>query len=550
MLHHEHGEEGQRREHGGVGEQDMHAELIHQQAGHHGGGHLRRHGRGVVEAGVLAHVAAGGQLHHHGEGVDVDGGPADARQREHGVHQHGGTVGIQKSGHGKRTGEHHHAGQNSPLAAHLAGDEAHGQVGHDGRRLRDDEGQVIVLVQDVAGVDGVFAGDGVIAEEPQDDGQQDEDQAPDLVGGQLAAGGGVVGLGLLHQTGGHGLLLHLSGPLRLPDGEQEDHQRRQHQRRDDAEVAGIAHEAVADGGGGEHHAQRQHQNAAGGAHEVDDGVGLGAQGLQGHVGHQGHGGGAEGGHGHQNDEQQHHEENQGRGVLHRHLPRAGLPGGHHIVGVVRVGDGAVPVGDLAADGGELLLRELLAENELLTGGGQQRGVLLLLIDGGEGGGIVDGGHAAQVLQLGVVHEGQAHQRHRGDEGADDDEGRPAAAAAGAFVGDVAEQGQQEQRQHVVQRHDDARPRLAHAELVGQDQGDGVVIGLPEGADEEEGEAYHDGALVVEFHSVSSSWRYSAAISEKIHVGWMPYWAMSASVPSPDSTKMLSIPALTPQAMSV
>ena len=405
-------------------------------------------------------------------------------------------------------------------------------------------------MQDVAGIDGVFAGDGVVAEEPQHDAQQDEDQALDLVGRQLAAGGGVIGLGLLLQPCGHGLLLHLRRPLLLTDGEQEDHQRRQHQRCDDAEVADVAHQTVADGGGGEHHAQRQHQDAAGGAHEVDDGIGLGAQGLQRYVGHQGHGGGAERGHGHQNNKQQHHEEDQGGGVLRRHLPGAGLPGGHHVVGVVGVGDRAATVGDLAADGGELLLRELLAQNELLTGGGQQRGGLLLLVDDGEGGGVVDGGHVLQVLQLGVVHEGQADQRHRGDEGADDDEGRPAAVAAGTLVGDVAEQGQQEQRQHVVQRHDDAGPGLAHAEFVGQDQGNGVVIGLPEGADEEEGEAYHDGALVVEFHSVSSSWRYSAAMSEKIHVGWMPYWAMSASVPSPDRTKMLSMPALMPQATSV
>ena len=80
--------------------------------------------------------------------------------------------------------------------------------------------------------------------------------------------------------------------------------------------------------------------------------------------------------------------------------------------------------------------------------------------------------------------------------------------------------------------------------------DADLLMAEEGEDEEEGEAYHDGALVVEFHSVSSSWRYSAAMSEKIHVGWMPYWAMSASVPSPDRTKMLSMPALMPQATSV
>ena len=59
----------------------------------------------------------------------------------------------------------------------------------------------------------------------------------------------------------------------------EDTQRRQHDGGNDGEIAGIAHQGVADGRGGEHHAQHQHQNPAGGAHEVDDGIGLGAQRL-------------------------------------------------------------------------------------------------------------------------------------------------------------------------------------------------------------------------------------------------------------------------------
>ena len=51
-------------------------------------------------------------------------------------------------------------------------------------------------------------------------------------------------------------------------------------------------------------------------------------------------------------------------------------------------------------------------------------------------------------------------------------------------------------------HDDAAEGLAHAEFIGEDQGDGGVVGLPEGADQEKGEAHADGAFVIEFHIAS------------------------------------------------
>ena len=192
-------------------------------------------------------------------------------------------------------------------------------------------------------------------------------------------------------------------------------------------------------------------------------------------------------------------------MLRRDLPGVGLPGGCHIVGVVRVGDGAaVAVGDLAADGGELAFREFPGQHELLAVRGEQLLVRLTFVDGGEGGGIVDIGGSAQMLQLGVVDKAQADQRHGGHQRTQHDEGGAPSAAVGASVGDGAEQGQHEQGQHVVRRHDHAGPGLAHAELVGEDQRNGVVIGLPEGADQEKGKAHQNGAFVVEFHDASSS----------------------------------------------
>ena len=270
MADEQHGHKGQRREHGGIGEQHVHPHAVHQQAGEHGRGYLRRHGGGVVKAGVLAHVAAGAHLHHHREGVDVDGGPCDTRQSEHGVHEHGRTFGAHEGGGGEGGGQHNDARQNGLFPAHPGGDEAHRQIGNDGCRLSDDQGQVIVLVEDIAGVDGIFAGHGVVAKEPQHNGQQQEDQGFHLVHRQLPLAGG--GLLLILQPQLHRLLLHLGSPLVLPHRQHEHHQRRQHDGGNDGEIAGITHQGVADGGGGEHH-------PAGGAHEVDDGIGLGAQRL-------------------------------------------------------------------------------------------------------------------------------------------------------------------------------------------------------------------------------------------------------------------------------
>ena len=46
------------------------------------------------------------------------------------------------------------------------------------------------------------------------------------------------------------------------------------------------------------------------------------------------------------------------------------------------------------------------------------------------------------------------------------------------------------------RHDDAGERLRHAEFVREYLGYNGVVGLPEGADKEKGEADEDGALII------------------------------------------------------
>lgn len=92
-----------------------------------------------------------------------------------------GLLCVEEARHGEGRRQHQDAREDRLLAPHLRGDEAHGEIGDDGRGLRDNEREVIVLVQDIGGVDGVFARDGVVAEEPQYDAQQDEHQRLDLI---------------------------------------------------------------------------------------------------------------------------------------------------------------------------------------------------------------------------------------------------------------------------------------------------------------------------------------------------------------------------------
>ena len=170
---------------------------------------------------------------------------------------------------------------------------------------------------------------------------------------------------------------------------------------------------VHDGGHG------QIENAAYGAHQIDDGVAFAAQGLGSHIRHQGHGGRAVGAH---SDQQQAQHDD---------------------------------------------------ERHQLEGGG-------------------GGGEA-------VIQQRQDVQQDDGAAGTEEDEGHPLAQAGIGAVRDAAEDGQQEQGQHVIRRHDGAGKGLVQVEGVGQDQGDDAVIHLPEGADGQEGKAHQNGAFVIQLH---------------------------------------------------
>ena len=296
MADEQHRDERERHKDRGVGEEDGHAHMVHQEAREHGRDDLRGHTGGVVKSGVFAHVRAGAELHDHREGVDVDRCPADAREGEHEVHEHGGALRAEERRHAEGHAEHHDAGEDRLLAADLGGDDADREIRDDRRGLRDDEREVVVLVQNVRGVDGVFARHGVVAHEPEHDGREDEQQRLLLARGEPAARAGLGVRLVLLDAEALGVLVHLLNQLRLLHREQENDEREQHHGADHAEVDLVAHEGVFHAAGREDHAERQHENAARAAHEIDDRVRLRAERLDRHVRHQRHGGGAEGRH--------------------------------------------------------------------------------------------------------------------------------------------------------------------------------------------------------------------------------------------------------------
>ena len=153
--------------------------------------------------------------------------------------------------------------------------------------------------------------------------------------------------------------------------------------------------------------QRKHQNTACRAHQIDDGVCLGAQGLYGDVGHECHGGGAEGCHGEQHHEQRDDKADEGKGIGNRQI-NGQLP--------YRFGEdlvGHCPLTDL----GDPFCR-----------------------DAGE---------------LEVVDQRQANEGDHGDHRSDQDKRRALAELGIDLVGECPKEREKEYRQYVIDRHNSA-----------------------------------------------------------------------------------------------
>ena len=287
MVDEQHGHEGQGYEHSGVREQGCHPPLVHQPSAQVGRNGLRRHAGRVVEAGILAHVAAPAHLHHHGEGINVDGRPSNASQSKHAVHQQGTVIRPKEGRRTEGNGQHDNTGKNGLLPPHLRGNDAHRQITDDRRRLGDNEGHVVIPSQHLVRIDAVLAGYRIVAHEPQHNRQKDEKQRSTFLTAQLPITGCLLLL-LFFNAVLAALLMHLLNKLGFPHRQHEDEQGHQHQCGHNAEERAVGHQGVFRCPGRKYGAHGQNDNAACAAHQVNDGVSLAAEGLHGHVRHQSH----------------------------------------------------------------------------------------------------------------------------------------------------------------------------------------------------------------------------------------------------------------------
>ena len=190
------------------------------------------------------------------------------------------------------------AGRDRPLAADLIGNKAGDGKAHHGGEAADDDHGVGVLGAGIQEVDHVVAdvgAQGIVRHEPQKLCRQDGQQhVPVGLGhGLVIVDGTCHGSQLLAQGD---LILQLLGQLILLDGLEEHQSRDDHQRGGDEEGQLDDPEVAGSGLGGvdvlaEHkdHAQNRGEGAAEVAHDVDDAVGLGPQGLGGDVRHESYG---------------------------------------------------------------------------------------------------------------------------------------------------------------------------------------------------------------------------------------------------------------------
>ena len=289
-----------------------------------------------------------GELPVGGPGGDAVGGPHEAHDDQ------------------ARKGDHK-AGGDGPFPAYLFGDGAgDGKADHRGETAQNGQdhggaGDGFQIVDDVVADVGA---EGIVAHEPEELRPQDsQEHVPVGLGhGLVVVDGGLYGGKLLTQGQ---LILQLLSQLVFLDGLEEHQGGDHHQHRGDDEgqldgpdvpVLGPGVDVV-----GEHHEDAQDcgEGAAEVAHDVDDAVGLGPQGLGGDVRHQGHGGIAVH---HHEDQHDHHGDDHAHDVVA--VEEQGDEGEGH-----RGNEGAHQnIGHALADGGLRLIREVAEDGQQDQGG--------------------------------------------------------------------------------------------------------------------------------------------------------------------------------------
>ena len=171
MADKEHRHEGTGDEERRIREEHLHfPRIIHQKAARHGRGDLRRHGSGIVVTRIFSDVAARRKFHDHRKGVDVDGGPAHAGQREE--DQHDQAVSFEEEGGAEGPDHTENADENGLFAADAGGQKAHRNKHDDGGALGHHQRHREVSVRDIPDVLGVQRkrrGHGIVGHKPQKD---------------------------------------------------------------------------------------------------------------------------------------------------------------------------------------------------------------------------------------------------------------------------------------------------------------------------------------------------------------------------------------------
>lgn len=88
--------------------------------------HLRGHREGIVVSRIFTHIAGGSDLHHHGEGVDVDCRPSETDDPEEDIHRH--MIAVIKRGAQITERQQRDADQYCPLASDMAGNRTDGNI--------------------------------------------------------------------------------------------------------------------------------------------------------------------------------------------------------------------------------------------------------------------------------------------------------------------------------------------------------------------------------------------------------------------------------------
>ena len=450
VLHEEHGEEGKHHEYRAEGEEHVsHTQQVVKQTGKNGGYDLRRHGGGVVIARVFAHVSAPRQLHRHGEGVDVDGCPADASQDKYRVHHEFRGVCGNKVSDKEGGGKDQHACQDWLFPSHTGGDDANGNIGNDSGGLGNDEGQIEIKAQNIGGVNRILTGNGVVTDVPKGNGGKDQQKGGKLTPRELSSA--LLGTRVRFLLQRTGFLLHLLCPPRLLYGKEEDKKSEEHHCHHGKDVSRIGHIGLF--GGCEDHAQHKHQNASHRSRQVDDGVGFGAKGLDGHIGHERH----------------------GRGAKDRHGKKYHKKGGNK------------------ADEGQGIFQ------------GQTKSKLRICVT--ERVAVAD-----QLRQLVVVNQGKANEGNDGNQGANQNKWRSLAVLGICPIGKGSENGEQKDGENVVDGHDGAGCCLRQSKVIGEDQGNDGVVCLPKGGDQKERHTHQKGAFVIQLHKSTPFKVYAITVS--------------------------------------